>query len=171
MTIDASKTSPEKLAEMNDSLIIDNHYLRGRVKFLTSELGVLARELGVERMRLAACGVVALANTPESAAKAREMLPEYHSGSCDTVASAVDREMALRGRLAELEGDVVAALPGTKYMDPPDGGSVSLGEQVLRMRADLDAKQARIDALMLEFCPGEMTAEQIDEWGAHQHPV
>lgn len=32
MTIDATKTSPEKLAEMNDSLIIDNQYLRGRVQ-------------------------------------------------------------------------------------------------------------------------------------------
>jgi len=37
MTIDASKTSPEKLAEMNDSLITDNRYLRGRVAELTSE--------------------------------------------------------------------------------------------------------------------------------------
>ena len=37
MTIDATKTSPEKLAEMNDSLIIDNRYLRGRVAQLESE--------------------------------------------------------------------------------------------------------------------------------------
>ena len=37
MTIDASKTSPEKLAEMNDALITDNRYLRGRVAQLESE--------------------------------------------------------------------------------------------------------------------------------------
>lgn len=85
----ATKTPPEKLAEMNDSLITDNNYLRNRVKELNAELEL-------ERMRLAACGVVAMANTPESAAKAREMRPEYRSASCDDVAAAVDREMALR---------------------------------------------------------------------------
>ncbi len=57
-------------------------------------------ELKTERIRLAACGVVALANTPDSAAKAREMLPEYRSASCDGVARTVDREMALREQLA-----------------------------------------------------------------------
>lgn len=38
MTIDASKTSPEKLAEMNDSLIADNQYLRGRIIKLDRDL-------------------------------------------------------------------------------------------------------------------------------------
>lgn len=39
------------------------------------------------------------------------------------------------------------------------------------MRALLDerrAMQAKIDALMLEFCPGEMTAEQVESWASHQ---
>jgi hypothetical protein len=35
----------------------------------------------------------------------------------------------------------------------------------------IDAMQAKIDALMLEFCPEDMTPEQIAEWGAHQRPV
>lgn len=34
----------------------------------------------------------------------------------------------------------------------------------------LHAKQAKIDALMLEFCPGEMSAEQKAEWATHQAP-
>jgi len=46
----------------------------------------------------------ALAAT-ESAAKARDMLPEYYSGSCEDVAQAVDREMALRDRAEQLEAD------------------------------------------------------------------
>lgn len=29
-------------------------------------------------------------------------------------------------------------------------------------------QQARIDALMLEYCPDEMTPEQIAEWERHQ---
>ena len=31
-----------------------------------------------------------------------------------------------------------------------------------------DAQQATIDRLMLEYCPGEMTQEQMDEWASHQ---
>ena len=53
-------------------------------------------ELERERMRLAACGVVALADTPESAAQAREMRDEYRSASCDDVARRVDECMTLR---------------------------------------------------------------------------
>lgn len=30
------------------------------------------------------------------------------------------------------------------------------------------ALQAKIDALMLEFCPEEMTQEQIERWGENQ---
>lgn len=36
--IDPTKTTPEKLAEMNDSLIVDNNHLRARVKELEAEL-------------------------------------------------------------------------------------------------------------------------------------
>lgn len=34
----------------------------------------------------------------------------------------------------------------------------------------LAAKQAKIDALMLEFCSAEMTPEQVEEWSKHQVP-
>lgn len=34
------------------------------------------------------------------------------------------------------EADLVALLPGTYYMDPPDGGSVTLLEQLQRMAKD-----------------------------------
>ncbi len=59
-------------------------------------------ELERERMRLAACGVVAQANTPETAAEARKMHDDYRSASCDAVAAAVDREMCLRAENARL---------------------------------------------------------------------
>jgi len=67
----------------------------------------LEHELETERMRLAACGVIAMANTVDSAAKARDMLPEYWSASAQDCASAVDREMDYRSRLvvAERERD------------------------------------------------------------------
>jgi hypothetical protein len=34
-----------------------------------------------------------------------------------------------------------------------------------------NAQQAEIDRLMLEYCPDEMTAEQLAEWGKHQRRV
>lgn len=39
------------------------------------------------------------------------------------------------------------------------------------LRSAVAAKQARIDALMLEYCPDEMTPEQVAEWARHQRPV
>lgn len=33
---------------------------------------------------------------------------------------------------------------------------------------DNEAKQAKIDRLMLEYCPDEMTEEQIQNWGINQ---
>ncbi len=42
---------------------------------------------------------------------------------------------------------------------------------VLELRQQLAAKQAEVDALMLEYCPSEMSQEQLDNWAAHQRPV
>ena len=38
------------------------------------------------------------------------------------------------------------------------------------MAAQVPALQARIDALMLEYCPDEMTEAQKANWAAHQKP-
>jgi hypothetical protein len=61
-------------------------------------------ELELERVRLAACGVVAQSNTPESAKRYRAMKEEYRSASCDDVAKAVDREMRYRSALHSIAG-------------------------------------------------------------------
>ncbi len=45
-----------------------------------------------------------------------------------------------------------------------------LARQKETYRNACQAKQARIDALMLEFCPGEMSAEQRAEWARNQKP-
>lgn len=82
-----------------------NDELRDRILELTGRVAELEVQLHVEHLRLAACGVVARANTPETALQARTMRDEYRSASCDDVAAAVDREIALRARVAELEKD------------------------------------------------------------------
>lgn len=43
-----------------------------------------------------------------------------------------------------------------------------LQRELAEARRDANAKQAQIDALMLEFCPDEMTQEQKDEWAKNQ---
>ena len=47
---------------------------------------------------------------------------------------------------AELD-EIASVLPGVAYMDPPDGGSPSIAEQVGRMRADLDRTAAEVERL------------------------
>ena len=37
--------------------------------------------------------------------------------------------------------------------------------------ARIDHMQAKIDSLMLEFCPEDVTEEQLAEWARHQRPV
>ena len=43
--------------------------------------------------------------------------------------------------------DICSALPGVAFMDPPDGGSVTIAEQVRRMYAALLARDAEVRAL------------------------
>jgi hypothetical protein len=40
-----------------------------------------------------------------------------------------------------------------------------------KLQKEVAAKQAQIDRLMLEYCPDEMTKEQVEEWGRHQKPA
>jgi len=38
-------------------------------------------------------------------------------------------------------------------------------------KQDTEVLQAQIDSLMLEYCPKEMTKEQLDNWAKHQRPA
>ena len=69
-------------------------------KQLEAENADLRSQLETERMRLSACGVVAMSDTPESAARNRNMKPEYMSASCQDVIRRVDECIDLRSRLA-----------------------------------------------------------------------
>jgi hypothetical protein len=69
---------------------------------LSAENEALYGQLATERMRLSACGVVAQADTPESAAVARAMDPKFRSASCDDVARRVDECIALRAQVEAL---------------------------------------------------------------------
>lgn len=40
-----------------------------------------------------------------------------------------------------------------------------------RLRTQVDVLQAKVDALMLEFCPDEMSEAQLENWARHQQPA
>lgn len=62
----------------------------------------------------------------------------YRFAAPVTAAPTLDDELAQdrMSELSKLERDILEALPSVYYMDPPDGGDVSLGEQVKRMAED-----------------------------------
>jgi hypothetical protein len=43
--------------------------------------------------------------------------------------------------------------------------------RLIDYKQDTEALQAQIDSLMLEYCPKEVTKEQMDNWAKHQRPV
>lgn len=53
----------------------------------------------------------------------------------------------------------------------PCGGRGYWGFSPEQVQAITWPLQAKIDALMLEYCPDEMTPEQMETWAAHQAPV
>lgn len=74
-----------------------------------------------------------------TAEKADKLIDPGHGAESSRLREARASTVAtLRARVVELEGDVSAAIGSCEFMDPPDGGDVSLAEQVRRMRAALD---------------------------------
>lgn len=59
----------------------------------------------------------------------------------------------LQQRVADLErerDDISKAIGSVRFMDPPDGGSVTLAEQITRMREALAFCEAKVLALTTE---------------------
>jgi hypothetical protein len=81
--------------------------------------------------------MVALANTPATAAQARRMKAEYKSAACDDVAAAVDREMKLRQRCEALEG---AMLEVKTYPEPPEHHGIESWRHMVR---EMQAKASK----------------------------
>jgi hypothetical protein len=76
---------------------------------------------------------------------------------------------ALKAEIAQLRGGLQRSIALPTATEA--ARNVALEEEVGRLRAELDAKQARIDELMLEYEPEAMTDEQVKAWGAAQAPV
>lgn len=116
---------------------------------LLRRIDSLESELERERLRLTACGVAAKADTPESAATARDRIhPDYRSASLDDVCEMVDRLMTARARLNEQEPISSA--------DAASSGKERLTQQVKRkMLENLDRSCDTTTAEIIE---------QIADW-------
>lgn len=64
------------------------------------------------------------------------------------------------------------------YVQAPRAEGDALGDNLAttidileQTRREVSAKQAQIDRLMIEYCPEEMTPEQIENWKRHQVPA
>lgn len=77
-----------------------------RIEQLETERDQLSNELEIERMRNVACGVVAMADTPDSAKQARDMHPDYMSAACSDVARRVDECIKLREQVKMLRNEL-----------------------------------------------------------------
>ena len=81
--------------------------------------------------------------------------------------------------------EVVKNSSGQIFLQSPLGGTFDMSQYVgerlyvlepsevssLVYRQSAKALQAKIDALMLEFCPEDMTKEQLERWAKSQKPV
>lgn len=77
--------------------------------YVKAQVSKLKTDLEIERLRVVACGVGAQCNTPETIAKQRIASDNpYYCAAVGDVYDAVDREVALRNRVAELEAQVQA---------------------------------------------------------------
>ncbi|HCL4076415.1 TPA: hypothetical protein ACGR42_006051, partial [Pseudomonas aeruginosa] len=68
-----------------------------------------------------------------------DAFPEFHVDQEFMVATSPDVVLWLIAEVERLEAELsqcAIALPGTYYMDPPDGGNVSIPEQIRRMAKD-----------------------------------
>ena len=97
INIDWRNESRELLRKLGEHLESVSNKARLR-KERDDALAALERE----QMRLVACDVIAMCDTPESAAEARKMHPDYESAALDSVKRRVDECIALRQMVREL---------------------------------------------------------------------
>jgi hypothetical protein len=88
--------------------------------------------------------------------------------------AAKDAEIAEESHLCERMSKLLS-LTAIALKGPNEERSLhswhDLPEKAEELKQKLAAKQAQIDELMLEYCPDEMTEEQIAEYKRHQVPI
>ncbi|EHN8892527.1 ead/Ea22-like family protein [Enterobacter hormaechei] len=88
--------------------------------------------------------------------------------AAETIFTLLDELESAEGSVAELNDALCKLLPGTQYMDPPDGGSVTPLEQVSRMVADYRERMEAAERRNAELEARTVTLPQrMDPEGYH----
>ncbi len=131
-----------------------------------SPIGENVLELAVDAARMAAaCGL------PVLAVAADNTLHQYPDCGCERCGKKQSGS-APAGAKEACEA-LERAASAAESADPLASKDHDLARQAAEetaaeVRAEVARLQARIDALMLEYCPGEMTPDQTAEWARHQ---
>lgn len=88
---------------------------------------------------------------------------ERHVRIVDSIDAAIRERDRLRGDVAGMTEELLHVPSRDDWRE--------LQQRAERAEAEAAALQARLDALMLEFCPDDMTGEQRAAWAARQKPV
>ena len=68
--------------------------------------------------------------------------------ACMEAREGCNQRSAALASMHQSRDEVLTAIGSVRWMDPPDGGSVTVAEQVRRMRSDLEAAEARLSEAM-----------------------
>ncbi|HHL2825424.1 TPA: ead/Ea22-like family protein [Citrobacter murliniae] len=107
--------------------------------------------------------------TPEVVLALLDELKSSENNLIDSECHVAELEEALRDKQALLEAldnALCELLPGTQYMDPPDGGSATPLEQVRRMVADYRNRIAELEAREdkpVMFIDGDISPADADK--------
>ena len=98
--------------------------------------------------------------SPEAVLALLDDLESAENNLIDSECHVAELEESLRDKqvlLEALDNSLCELLPGTQYMDPPDGGSVTPLEQVRRMVADYRERIEELEAR-------ELVVKQFDDF-------
>ncbi|EAN8623183.1 ead/Ea22-like family protein [Salmonella enterica] len=103
---------------------------------------------------------------PETMLALLDALEAAENNLIDSECHVAELEESLRDKQALLEAldnSLCEILPGTQYMDPPDGGSVTPLEQVHRMVADYRYRIAELEEKqrLIDICQGQGLEHRI----------
>lgn len=118
---------------------------------------VYAARIGTESYERRLCAEALETQSAENE-RLREQIKCGHSMELDALARERDELLVENERLKAIE-NIANEFGIVGFVD------------IEELREQLAAAQAKIDSLMLEYCPDEMTPEQIENWGKHQKAV
>jgi len=143
--------------------------VRVEVKYLASgEPGFLASDYREQGLPASEYYWASHNMSPGTIVAYRVVGPLLETGAPSAAPAATPNEAVPKSELERLMSE---KMEWAAERDRKDATIADLRGKLEQAQKDAESKQAKIDALMLEFCPDEMPAEQTANWAAHQVPA